>query len=205
MSIFADEKGFIVVYPQAQGLLAYWDTSSRRSLDVIFIADLLDHLHEHLNINPSRVYATGFSSGGSMAEWLACTMADKIAAVGPVAGAYSYESPCHPDRPVPVVVFHGTHDFTVPYWGGYNLYGSVPTWIETWVKRNGCAQEPVGGYEQSLVTAQFWGKCDQHADVVLYTAEGGRHTWPGSMYGMANEYLDATAVIWGFFESHPMP
>jgi polyhydroxybutyrate depolymerase len=205
MSVVADEAGFIVVYPQAEGYPTYWDTSTSKSIDVIFVSDLLDHLETHLNIDPKRIYATGFSNGGTISDWLACVMADRIAAVGPVAGAYWYDSPCKPTRPVPVVAFHGTNDGRVPYWGGMGLYSSIPFWAEKWAERNGCNPEPVKGFEQSGVIAQFWGKCEEHADVVLYTAQQGTHTWPGSMYGLAPEYLDASRAIWRFFESHPMP
>jgi polyhydroxybutyrate depolymerase len=144
------------------------------------VADLLDHISQHLNIDPKRVYATGFSSGGGLAEWLACSLADRIAAVGPVAGAHFHDSPCQPSRPVPVIAFHGSHDYTVPYWGGYDLFASIPMWAQFWAERNGCNPKPVSGYRSKGVSAQFWGKSDQGADVALYTALNLGHTWPGS-------------------------
>ncbi len=204
MSLHADQVGYIVVYPQALGYPTYWDTTTPNSYDVLFIVELLEHLRAHLNIDHQRVYATGFSNGGSMAEWLACTQADLFAAVAPVAGAYTYESPCNPSRSVPMIAFHGTLDYIVPYWGGYDLFAAIPIWAEYWAKRNNCNPDPVTGYEREGVSAQFWGKCAGRADVALYTAKRLGHTWPGSMYGSAPQYLDATEVIWGFFESHPM-
>ena len=205
MTVHADQVGYIVVFPQALGYPTYWDTSKPNSNDVLFITDLLDHLNSHLNIDPKRVYATGFSNGGSMAEWLACTRSEQFASVAPVAGAFTYESPCNPKRPVPIIAIHGTLDYTVPYWGGNDLFAAIPIWAEYWAKRNNCTLEPIIGYEREGVSAQFWGKCAQGADVALYTSERLGHTWPGSMYGSAPQYLDATHVIWGFFDSHPMP
>jgi polyhydroxybutyrate depolymerase len=44
---------------------------------------------------------------------------------------------------------------------------------------------------------------------VVYTIEGGGHTWPGGpqylpvfLVGKASHNLDATQVIWDFFKKH---
>jgi len=43
---------------------------------------------------------------------------------------------------------------------------------------------------------------------VLYAVEGGGHSWPGStrsrlpFTGRLSRDINATEVIWGFFESH---
>ena len=43
---------------------------------------------------------------------------------------------------------------------------------------------------------------------MLYTIEGGGHTWPdgppvGPRVGRVTRELDATEVIWAFFAAHP--
>jgi polyhydroxybutyrate depolymerase len=46
-------------------------------------------------------------------------------------------------------------------------------------------------------------------EVVVYTIEGGGHTWPGgvqylpvSLVGRTSANLDATETIWAFFSRH---
>ncbi len=121
----ADEHGFIVVYPSGTGIPLRWDAFPRAGggndglRDVTFISDLIDKLEGDYNIDPTRIYANGLSNGGGMSFLLACKLADRIAAIGGVAGAYSTPwSECSPSRPVPVIAFHGDADPIVPYEGG---------------------------------------------------------------------------------------
>jgi polyhydroxybutyrate depolymerase len=113
----ADEAGFVVVYPQGSDVPRMWhgEPSPAGREDVQFIRELVAHLQERLNIDPDGIYATGFSNGGGMAHRLACDLSDTIAAIGPVAGAYLLDERCAPERPVPVIAFHGTADPIVPY------------------------------------------------------------------------------------------
>ena len=55
--------------------------------DVRFTSDLLDRLEADLCVDPGRVYASGKSNGAGFAGLLACRLADRLAAVAPVAGA----------------------------------------------------------------------------------------------------------------------
>ena len=79
-----------------------------------------------------RTYATGFSGGARMVSALACRIADKLAAIAPVAGLRAGrpapDEPsvpevhdCLPARPVPVLAFHGQQDFVNPYLGNADL------------------------------------------------------------------------------------
>jgi polyhydroxybutyrate depolymerase len=63
-------------------------------------------------VDPARVYVAGMSLGGGMANVVACTMAEKSAALATVAGAYgpNWGDPYKPTRPVPVIAFHGLID-----------------------------------------------------------------------------------------------
>jgi polyhydroxybutyrate depolymerase len=51
-----------------------------------------------------------------------------------------------------------------------------------------------------------------NTEVVVYTIEGGGHTWPGGtqylpvfLVGKASHNLDGTQVIWEFFKKHKLP
>ena len=85
----ADEHGFIVVYPGGTCFPKRWRTggSQDASADVQFISDLIDKLQQDYNIDSTRIYANGLSNGGGMSFALACTLSDRIAAIGIVAGA----------------------------------------------------------------------------------------------------------------------
>ncbi len=54
--------------------------------DVGFLSALIDHLVATRHIDPHRVYATGPSNGGIMADLLGCELSDKLAAITPVIG-----------------------------------------------------------------------------------------------------------------------
>lgn len=204
MSDKADKAGFIVVHPEGRGNPRRWYVGPAvggQQEDIQFMRDLIDCLGSRLSIAADRIYATGFSNGGGMANRLGCDLADVIAAIGPVSGAYLFHDACQPSRPVPVVAFHGTEDGIVPYYGGGGL-PPIPDWIAAWAARNGCAPTPTITYSQGDVTGETWGDCTDDATVTLYTIAGGKHIWPGSIG--ATQFIDATDTIWEFFAAHPL-
>ena len=124
----ADTANFIVVYPQ--GLKAFnpilasvfgpdsitaWNcdagafglTLAPPVSDVEFINALIDTVSAHYNIDPDRIYATGFSMGGFMTNRLACEL-PRIKAIASVAGTIGGLLTCEPGRSVPACHFHGT-------------------------------------------------------------------------------------------------
>ena len=68
-----------------------------------------------MNVDPYRIYVAGHSNGGFMSYRLACTHADRIAAIVSLAGA-TFDTPadCSPTEPVAVLQIHGTADDTCP-------------------------------------------------------------------------------------------
>jgi polyhydroxybutyrate depolymerase len=172
----------------------------------VFVGDLINLLREELDVDPNRVYATGFSNGAQMANRLMCEMADVFAAVAPVSGSFPPEETCRPSRPVPIVVFHGTADTTLPV-----PYDEIRDWLARWAERtNGCAPAPTVTYRNGAVTGETWGGCRDNAEIVLFTVQGGGHSWPGT--SSETTYLDppnhdiqASRAIWDFFAAHPLP
>ena len=218
----AEENGFIVVYPSGSDFPKRWVLSSEAGaptgpmLDVQFISDLIDQLENEYNIDPAHIYANGLSNGGGMSALLACKLSERIAAVGSVSGAYLFSrEDCHPSRPVPMIAFHGTTDPIVPYQGGPSSsfdspFPLIPEWIEAWAERNGCSLTPVELPGQGEVSGIQYTHCQQKAEVIFYTVDGGGHSWPGGeplpkwIVGHTTQDIDATRVMWEFFEQYSL-
>jgi polyhydroxybutyrate depolymerase len=211
----ADEHGFIVVYPSGLGKRTKraWRTRPGPGIvaDVRFITELIDTLAARYRIDTSRVYADGISNGAGMALLLSCALADRIAAVGLVAAAHltPWEW-CAGAPPVPVMMFHGTADALAPYHGGPawltpRVLPAVSTVAALWAERNRCGRIPRDSTVAPTVTRRAWHDCNGKADVVLYTIDGGGHTWPSGgtipawIAGRTSHEIDASRVLWEFY------
>jgi polyhydroxybutyrate depolymerase len=215
----ADEHGFIVVYPAGEGggpKTWHMRGEGTRMPDVIFISELIDKLEASYNIDPARIYANGLSNGGGMTFALSCTLSHRIAAFGPVAAAVTLPVNWCPDsRPAPMIAFHGTADRFTPYngarvWLAPEPFPSILEWTANWARRNRCSPTPVESAAASDVTRLEYTDCADDASVVLYTIEGGGHTWPGGqpmpewLVGPTSRSIDATRLMWAFFRQHPL-
>jgi len=215
----ADEEGFIVVYPRGTGFPLHWRATNSQTVvnDLAFITALMDKLEGQYNIDPKRVYANGFSNGGGMAFALSCQLSDRIAAIGTVSGAYLFPwSECASQRAVPLISFHGTADPIVPYMGGpsdsFDLpFAPLPDWIAAYASHAGCLSMPETLAPQGKASAIRYSGCHDGAEVIFYTLQDGGHSWPGStgtprfVGGETNHDIDATRLIWNFFNAHPLP
>jgi poly(3-hydroxybutyrate) depolymerase len=77
--------------------------------DINFTKALIDELTSKLCIDRSRIFAEGFSMGGSMSYAVACAMGDVVRGVvahsgGPMSGCVRH------DKPVAYFMTHGTQD-----------------------------------------------------------------------------------------------
>ncbi len=227
----ADEAGFIAVYPNGSGLanlVLTWNAgglppqiTERRPDDVAFIAALLDDLATVVNVDLKRVYATGLSNGGMMCYRLAAELPERIAAIAPVAGTLAMDQ-WKPGRPVPVMHFHGTADRIVPFDGPnrsvpkFLAFKSVEETIRLCTAANGCplkpetVQLPDTADDGTTVVRTTYAPCRDGAEVVLFTIEGGGHTWPGQpppnrFMGTSTKNIVANDLMWEFFERHRLP
>jgi polyhydroxybutyrate depolymerase len=176
-------EGFVAVHPDGHAgvqLLGTtglgWDTRPGERRDVDFVRALLDRLEAERCIDRRRIFATGMSNGGFFANLLGCALADRLAAVAPVAGALPLEG-CAPARPLPILLLWGRADRIV---SGATMHGAR----DWWVKADACG-------------APFADEgCDRYrgctADVV-YCEGPQAHAWPAR----------ATARIWRFFQGEP--
>lgn len=231
----ADEQVFITAFPDAvdrnwnDGRDSDFSRSHRDNIDDVgFISTMIDSISAEALIDPARIYVTGISNGGMMSLRLACDLADRIAAIAPVAASMPTDqlTRCRPARPISVMMINGTDDPLVPYDGGvvaaqFGERGTVePVWdtIDFWTEVDSCARRPEvspipDGPEKdgSSVVVSSWSGCADSTAVELYRIDGGGHTWPsGPQYlpvfavGETNRDFDATGEMWDFFVAHPI-
>ncbi len=216
-----DRYGFVVAYPD--GIDSTWADGRGASLpdqqgvdDVGFLSTLIGQLTRDYNIPPSRVFVTGMSAGGFMANRLVCERADLVAAIAPIAGTLGSGVPCAPSRPVSVLAVHGTADPVVPFDGGVmNGRGgasdivSAPALAERWRAIDRCPgplvpePAPAGEIEQRTAAG-----CADGTTVTLVRINGGGHTWPAARFALPADVvgptsfaIDASAATAQFFAS----
>ena len=199
----ADLEGFVLVQPRGQG--SSWNggacCGAASQDDVGLLRAIADAIAVETCIDRARVYVAGMSNGGFLAYRAACEAADFVAAIAPVAGVLGIdESACTPSRPVPVMHFHGTSDFIVPYDGNAFLsYPSVDDTIAFWRSTNSCGDASSITYDEGNTECETWA-CAADTEVTLCTSTGFGHDWPD---GGSN--IDATDAMWSFFERHRLP
>jgi polyhydroxybutyrate depolymerase len=185
--------------------------------DIRFIADAIDHLTKQGCVDGRKVYVTGMSGGGRMASMLGCRLADRIAAIAPVAGlragraaAPDFDEPetndCRPARPLSVLSFHGTDDEVNPFPGGLGVrWGySVERAAVRWASLDGCSATPAIEKVSANLSRIRYGACKAGKEVVLYRInasreQGGGHIWPGEQSGGG---VSATELMLDFFSRH---
>jgi polyhydroxybutyrate depolymerase len=181
--------------------------------DVRFVDTLLDHLESTLCVDQSRIYATGKSEGGGFTALLACRLPRRIAAFATVSGAFypGTDAGCATSPPAPLLDLHGTGDHVISYDGGVSHgehYPSMAEWLRRWAGHDRCATDPTSTAIGSDVTELTWQGCAAGSALVHYRIAGGGHTWPGALSnsgpGPVSNTVSATAVMWAFFQAHPI-
>jgi poly(hydroxyalkanoate) depolymerase family esterase len=241
----AEAKGFIVVFPQqskndnSQQCWNFFQTAhmQRGAGEPAVIAGVTDWVQQHYTVDPHRIYVNGLSAGGAMASVMAATYPEIYAAAGigsgceyaataacagyksadPVqAGAQAYKAMGTYARPMPVILFEGDQDKTVPpvnaqqlvqQWqvtddlaDGGGADGSIP------VQPTGVTRGSVPGGHTYTVTSYSDGKNKDLLESWLVAGMG--HAWSGGC--SCAQYADPagpdeTTAMYAFFMAHPMP
>ena len=219
----ADEQGFVVAYPDGVGM--HWNDGRGLSPadDVGFIRALIAELERTEKIDSHRIYATGFSNGGFFSQRLACELSDVITAVASVSATIPEPlvPMCKPSRTISVMFIHGTLDPLVPIEGGAvaKTHGrciSLAAASSFWRNHDHSASTPVSvdlpdeAHDGTRAHRDTY-TGEHNSEVVVYSIEGGGHTWPGGpqympvfLVGKASHNLDATQEIWKFFQRHSL-
>jgi poly(hydroxyalkanoate) depolymerase family esterase len=241
----AEAKGFIVVFPQqsknanSQNCWNFFQQAhmGRDAGEPAVIAGVTRWVQDHYTVNAHQTYVTGLSAGGAMSSVMAATYPDLYAAAGigsgceyaataacagykgadpATAGQSAYKAMGSRARPMPVILFEGDKDTTVPpanadqivqQWqitddladeGAQN--GSIP------VQPTNVTQGSVPGGESYTVTEYSDGQHQQLLESWLVHGMG--HAWSGGC--SCARYADPagpdeTGAMYAFFMAHPMP
>jgi polyhydroxybutyrate depolymerase len=152
--------------------------------DLGFITHLIHVVSQTENIDPQRVYLIGISNGAAMAYRYACEGTYPLAAIGTVAGSFSFS--CSTPHRVSVIAIHGLDDQHVPFAGGQGTKGvtvgswvSVPQTLELFRNADGC-QLSTTLKQGSVQTTTS--ECGQGREVVQIVIEGAGHQWPRAKF-----------------------
>jgi polyhydroxybutyrate depolymerase len=199
----ADEKHFIIAAPNYEkGALK----NDALTYDIVnFSKDFIREISSIVAIDKKRIYAAGYSRGGRICSRLASELSTDIAAAGIVGGLFfPMKSPL---RAVSIIAFHGTEDKVV-------RYGQTESVLPHWVENNECKGTPVRRKISEDVTQTIYGSCKDNSEVLFFRVNKSGHTWPGGPradsleekgLGKTNKDINATNLIWSFFEAHPLP
>ena len=172
--------------------------------DFAFVDAVLDDLDKRLPIDHSRLWATGFSIGGSMTWYLACYRGERFAAFAPIAGAYWEPMPVTcPSGPVSLRHIHGTSDKTVPMagrslGGGRFKQGDVLKSLAQLRARDGCPETPTATSAHGPFACKSWSAdaCASKREIEL-CLHGGEHEIDPAWIGEDYAWVDGLAKARG--------
>jgi len=98
---------FLILAPQNPHKKKWWNTRA--------VMQLLDTIVANNRVDKNRIYLTGLSRGGGAAWELAVQYPAKFAAMAVICGMTPLPYASWIDKEMPIWVFHGTADKSVPY------------------------------------------------------------------------------------------
>ncbi len=102
-----NEFPFLILAPQNPHEKKWWNTHA--------LIELLDEVVANNRVDKNRIYLTGLSRGGGAAWELAVQYPKKFAALAVVCGMSPLPYAGWLDKEMPIWVFHGTEDQSIPF------------------------------------------------------------------------------------------
>ena len=221
------QQGYAVIYPAGSGRLAKlltWNggyccayAAQAKIDDVAFLDTVVADAAQKFGLDAGRVYVTGMSNGGLMAERYGALRSGSVKAVASVSGSLDVKH-TRIRGPVPLLHIHGAADTNVPYAGGVGTDGkqatnwaSVDQVIAAFVRATGVDLTKTSRIidpkaDETRVVATDYTDGLGQVMIRLMTVEGGGHAWPGSRRsakqgGTAD--IDGNTEVLRFFALHP--
>jgi len=218
LNAVAAAKGFYVAYPEGTGAIRTFNAGAccvpaktSNVDDVQFSKMLIEQIQAEVQIDQSKIFASGFSNGAIMVHRLACELSDiisGIAAVGGGSGEFDFLGnqyyTCIPNRTIPVLQIHAVNDRNYPLAGGQGEGSSgteffpIMATIENVRIRNNLSTQNSIELVSSITNCQNYsaamdsGKpsarvtlCESKPldlyEPITEVVFGGGHSWPGGM------------------------
>ena len=218
----ADQYGFLVAYPESNG--SNWVITGTNN-DVGFATALLPAIEASYHVDPTRVYAAGYSQGATLSHQIGFCQGNLVAGIGNAAmDLWTASQTCKPSPTLLYVKFHGTADPVIPYTG---LVGpsqtslSAPATAQFLAQVDNCANQssPTTTYFPDTLNngssqtdfKSIWPSCPNGVSVTFYSITGGGHTWPGgtqrsdSTMGLTSQGVNASQILWTAFSTRKNP
>lgn len=218
----AEDEGFIAVFPDSTRLLdplgigthlwegkpgfteenfgPQWSTGKDMTFqdlygvdDVPFVSELLDRLEAEYNIDETRIYATGWSSGGMFVSQLAVKLSDRFAGIVSASGGMLHyeELPYIPKTYIQTI--GALEDESIR---PAPAFTSAET-AEFWADVDNCDPGVVDDTDyfiQTTYSGGIWG-----TEVILYVVKGQGHAWPNQQPEGLN-----SQTIWDILKEHAL-
>ncbi len=191
------EQDHIVLYPDgaaSSDRMRGWNsghpeccgTALEENLDDVgFIRQLVETVAQDACVDLSRVYATGFSNGGDMAQRLACDASDLMAAVTSVGGRFDYQArACPGQRAVSTILYRGQRDPVVPYTRQFFNMQAIKTipaekGFRQIAGNHGCRGISTDRLPMDNTECLQAVNCSAAVELMLCTVPAAGHCWPG--------------------------
>ena len=218
MDNYAHQNGIGIVYPE--GVKRSWNVGKailNDENDIGFVNALIDSVSSNYNIDSNRIYACGFSNGGTFSYELMCGLSNKIAAFGSVGGNFSINENrlCNIDREIPLIHIHGTKDRLQNYNNSDGDFLSTIESVNYWVKYNQLDIKVVENMEDihkkdgTTVEKYTYSKNNSNTQVIHFKVVKGGHLWLGSpiadwltlrlFFGKNNHEINSSKELVDFF------
>lgn len=217
----ANEKKFIVVYPQGRdaekdkadypgddwkegfGGTTGWEATGKENADTKFIKALVDKIqadyktkdasNSNFSVDPKRFYLCGFSMGGMMTYACAKVLNGTFAAYGSCSGypLNEFHMNLATEKPIPFIHLHGNHDQIL----GIKHLNTI---IENLLFRNGCGLS-------NQVSNKDWATTKENGEEhnfkrYDFTGVNGVPVTTVTFDGVIHEVeASAPAYLWNFF------
>ena len=224
MDNYAHQNGVGVVYPE--GVKRSWNVGKailNNENDIGFVNALIDSVSSKYNIDSDRIYACGFSNGGTFSYELICSLSNKIAAFGSVGGNFSINEKrvCNIDREIPLIHIHGTKDRLQEYNKSDRDFLSTIESFNFWVKYNQLDKTIVENItdihkkDRTTVEKYTFYKKNSDTKVIHFKVVNGGHLWLGSpigdwfflrlFFGRNNHEINSSKELVDFFLKYKLP
>lgn len=193
------DQGYLVIAPNGEMISGRktrrWPARAGGARDdVAFTLDVVADASKRVSIDPDRVYAAGFSAGGSMVWLLACQAAEHFSGFASVSGALRRPNPTEncPNAPVRFLQIHGFADAQVPFegrgirdWHQGDLFDSFARARTA----NACRSNPDSIDISEVFRCREWAEsCD--AGALKMCIHDGGHGLPKGWTAMARDWFE---------------